>query len=110
MSVIDVNQIIRNFAHDANTLAEAVSLNKIIIPRLGEPYKSLPMILSQIEYRPNLTLAASFSEKTIIGNTAAQASISVSIDESLTAQMRADGLEIKGTAEPNANIQIKVEG
>lgn len=60
--------------------------------------------------KPILTLAALLNEQTVVGNTAAQASISVSIDKSLTAQMRADGLEIKGTAEPNANIQIKVEG
>lgn len=57
--------------------------------------------------KPILTLAALLNEQTVVGNTAVQASISVSIDESLTAQMRADGLEIKGTAEPYSTITVE---
>lgn len=120
MSVIDVNQIIRNFAHDANTLAEAVALKKMIVPRFGESYESLPLILSEIKQdvsstlqnlqqsqQSQLALAALLDGQKLIGNTSAEAAITAFIDDSLTAQIRADGLEIKGKAQPNTTITVE---
>lgn len=55
-----------------------------------------------------LHLTALLEQQNIIGNTLALADVSASIDDSLTANIRIDGLEIKGTAEPNSEIQIQV--
>ena len=117
MNAIDVNQIIRDFISDANTLAEAVSLQKIIVPRLGEPYKSLPLILSEIEQRagsileessrPNLTLAVALTQQKINGNTLPQSQVTAFIDDSLTAKIRVDGLEIRGKAQPNSTVTVE---
>lgn len=57
--------------------------------------------------KPTLNIAALLNQQMIIGNTVVQAEVTAFIDDSLTANMRADGLEIKGKAQPNSTITIE---
>lgn len=57
--------------------------------------------------KPTLNIAALLNQQMIIGNTSAEAAITASIDDSLTANMRADGLEIQGKSQPNSTITVE---
>lgn len=57
--------------------------------------------------KPEIALAALLNQQQIIGNTAPQAAITATIDDSLTAKIRADGLEIKGKTTPNAIVTVE---
>lgn len=69
-------------------------------------YLSAKLPPSVVE-KPTLSIAALLNQQQIIGNTSAQAAITAFIDDSLTANMRADGLEIKGKAQPNSTIIVE---
>lgn len=69
-------------------------------------YLSAKLPPSVIE-KPTLSIAALLNQQMIIGNTSAEAAITASIDDSLTANMRADGLEIQGKSQPNSTITVE---
>ncbi|RKG53057.1 hypothetical protein D7V64_08190 [Acinetobacter cumulans] len=57
----------------------------------------------------NIDLSASVLKSKVLGHTAGSASISVEVDTSLEANMKADGSEISGKAEAGSIITIEIE-
>lgn len=57
----------------------------------------------------SLILTASTDGSSVTGNTVPTANISVSVDESLSANMQSDGSSISGKAEPGAIITIEIQ-
>lgn len=57
----------------------------------------------------SLVLTASTGGFNVVGNTVPEANLSIDVDESLKANMTANGLEIKGKSKPGATITIEVE-
>lgn len=80
--------------------ARTVTVNQLL------NYLSDKLPPSVIE-KPTLSIAALLNQQQIIGNTAPQAQITATIDDSLTVKVRADGLEIKGKAQPNSTIIVE---
>lgn len=58
----------------------------------------------------SLILTATATKSQVAGNTVPTANITVNIDESLQANMQADGSKITGKSEPGATITINIEG
>lgn len=56
-----------------------------------------------------MSLDATLDHQIIKGKTAGSAKVTAVVDDSLTAQIRADGLQIKGRALPSSKIMIHVE-
>lgn len=82
----------------------------IAVSRCGVTIADIDNLGWSTDQMEPIHLAASLEQQNIVGNTLAMADVSAFIDDSLTAQIRADGLEIKGTAEPNATIEVQVIG
>ena len=58
---------------------------------------------------PSLILTATTNGSSVVGNTVPVANISVSVDESLSANMKFDGSPISGKAEAGATITIEIQ-
>ena len=58
---------------------------------------------------PSLILTATTNGSSVVGNTVPVANISVSVDESLSANMKFDGSAISGKAEAGATITIEIQ-
>ncbi|WOE29754.1 hypothetical protein [Acinetobacter towneri] len=58
---------------------------------------------------PSLILTATTNGSSVVGNTVPVANISVSVDESLSANMKFDGSSISGKAEAGATITIEIQ-
>lgn len=58
---------------------------------------------------PSLILTATTNGSSVVGNTVPVANISVSVDESLSANMKFDGSSITGKAEAGATITIEIQ-
>ena len=70
--------------------------------------RTLRHILYGDLYDGGLILTATATSSQVSGNTMPVANISVNVDESLRANMKWDGSQIIGKAEPNATITIEV--
>lgn len=57
----------------------------------------------------NLTLQVTLESTLISGESSPDANILADVDNSITANIRADGAEVKGGAEPNSTIKITIE-
>lgn len=51
-----IEQTIREFEQDAKTAEDAVSTNSIVTPRIGNPFKALPLIAQEAEQQANLAI------------------------------------------------------
>lgn len=57
----------------------------------------------------SLILSATVSKEKVVGSTVPTANINVVVDESLSANMQADGSKIIGKTTPNSTITIEIE-
>lgn len=100
-------------ANTASILASALVLNKqhtLKLWSVRDGYDSYQVFEhSFFVESPSLILTATTNGSSVVGNTVPVANISVSVDESLSANMKFNGSSISGKAEAGATITIEIE-